>query len=460
MEELIPTIIVVIIFGAMVLRGQRTALEQRYVLFSLVAHLFSVVGSIAVADWGEGGDLVGYLYVGRMLARAIRADFAQFAPRVIGLFFHSDDAMFGDDFAGVGSSTGSMKAISALLMLLVNDSTYAASTLITIPAFFGKLALYRVFRDAYAEQYRPRLLIATMLLPSVVFWSSGLVKEGIAMSTLGWIILGIQEMWRGRVTKGILMIAVPVTILAMIKAYVLFPLLIGAGVWFYRQRAKENPEGVPLLKPIYLIMGILAAIGGVIALGSLFPDYAVEGLAQRTAQFQEVGETLEAGSNYTLGGDGSERSFGGQIAFAPLALATALFRPFVFEAHNAAAAAAALEMLVMLWLLLQTVWSRSFAQTVAEIWDSPMMVFSCVFVVLFGTVVGLATTNLGTLSRYRLPLMPFYAATLLVLHKGRNRVVTGDTLGEGLETSDEEESDRGVSVAARPPRAAALARRP
>jgi hypothetical protein len=36
-------------------------------------------------------------------------------------------------------------------------------------------------------------------------------------------------------------------------------------------------------------------------------------------------------------------------------------------------------------------------------------------VLLFGTGVGLATTNLGTLMRYRMPLIPFFAMLLVAL---------------------------------------------
>ena len=48
---------------------------------------------------------------------------------------------------------------------------------------------------------------------------------------------------------------------------------------------------------------------------------------------------------------------------------------------------------------------------------TPFLVFCLVFVITFGLAVGLASTNLGTLSRYRAPLLPFFAVLLLVLSK-------------------------------------------
>jgi hypothetical protein len=43
-------------------------------------------------------------------------------------------------------------------------------------------------------------------------------------------------------------------------------------------------------------------------------------------------------------------------------------------------------------------------------------------VLLFGMAVGLTTTNLGTLSRYRMPLVPFFAALLVLFMDADKRV--------------------------------------
>jgi hypothetical protein len=51
--------------------------------------------------------------------------------------------------------------------------------------------------------------------------------------------------------------------------------------------------------------------------------------------------------------------------------------------------------------------------------EEPFLVFCVVFVITFGIAVGLTSTNLGTLSRYRSPILPFFAVLLLVL--GRTR---------------------------------------
>jgi hypothetical protein len=57
------------------------------------------------------------------------------------------------------------------------------------------------------------------------------------------------------------------------------------------------------------------------------------------------------------------------------------------------------------------------AGLVQRVRQSPALMFCAVFVMTFGVAVGLSTLNLGTLSRYRIPMMPFFFVLLLVLHR-------------------------------------------
>ena len=58
---------------------------------------------------------------------------------------------------------------------------------------------------------------------------------------------------------------------------------------------------------------------------------------------------------------------------------------------------------------------ESLSKAMARVRNSPVLMFCATFVVTLGIAVGLATTNLGTLSRYRMPLVPFFATLLLLV---------------------------------------------
>lgn len=103
------------------------------------------------------------------------------------------------------------------------------------------------------------------------------------------------------------------------------------------------------------------------------------------------------------------------MAYAPLALFTSLFRPLAFEARNFLMAINAIETTLLIAYAIRFLLRESLAKAAARIRNSPLLMFCLTFVVSLGIAVGLATTNLGTLSRYRMPLVPFFATLLLVI---------------------------------------------
>ena len=105
----------------------------------------------------------------------------------------------------------------------------------------------------------------------------------------------------------------------------------------------------------------------------------------------------------------------GQLAYAPAALLFALFRPTLFEVRNLLILANSVETTLLTLLFLRLILTRNVGDVRRQMTEDPFLVFCVVFVVAFGTAVGLASTNVGTLSRYRAPLLPFFVALLLVL---------------------------------------------
>ena len=114
-------------------------------------------------------------------------------------------------------------------------------------------------------------------------------------------------------------------------------------------------------------------------------------------------------------GNPTQTTLVGQLAFAPLALVTSLFRPFLFEADSFLVAVNALETAAILFLTIRALARRGFGGAWRLISESPMLVFFTLFTLGFGVAVGLTTTNLGALSRYRVPLVPFFWGLVLIL---------------------------------------------
>lgn len=425
MHQVTASIIVLLVGVALAARALRpfTARERWLLSLGFAAHIFAACAQVWITHGYYGkGDMTSYFVTGTAIAEAVRYSPSQFVPELIALLVHRDSAWPFYVF-GAGSSTGTVSAISGLLQVFLGESIYAVCIALSVAAFFGQLALYIVFRELYPACLRSRLVLATMLVPSVVFWSSGILKETVAMAAFGWVILGLHRFVQRRRIVGIGLIVVAGFWIALVKAYILFALGIAAVVWWYWRRSLESSGGRGVvIRPSYLLMGVGVVIGLMVVLGDLFPQYAIEQVGEETARLQRVGARIEGGSNYATS-EGRSQSLLGQLAFAPLALLTALFRPAIFEVNNAMMAINALETTAITVLFVLGLIRRSWSSLLSQLLRSPTLIFAVVFIMTFGVAVGLATTNLGTLSRYRVPLMPFFAVLVLVW------TARGDALG-------------------------------
>lgn len=384
-----------------------------------LAHVFCAGAMIWItANVLGGGDIFAYEANGAAVAELIEGDFRRYLPETLLLIAQGDAHFPFHVFAE--TSTGTMIGLSGLLQYLLFGSFAAASMVISLLAFSGQLAIYFGLRDYFAPHLHRRLQVATLLVPSVVFWSSGMQKEAVALAGLGWVTLGVLKFIRGEMRFFHLAVGIlGILLVAWSKAYILMPLAAGAGIGWYWNRARQSGSSLTA-KPIYFFVGMGIAVAGMVGIGELFPRFALTNIAEEAAHLQEVGQRVTGDSSYMIG-DPTERSLAGQLAFAPVAMLTALFRPLIIEVHNAQALVNALETTAILYLFCYALYRRGVSRFAKLLFSSPALVFCLVFTLICAVGVGLTTTNLGTLSRYRAPLMPFFVTILLMLYPFRSR---------------------------------------
>jgi hypothetical protein len=216
----------------------------------------------------------------------------------------------------------------------------------------------------------------------------------------------------------------------LVKPYILFPLALAGGSWYYWARSLKH--GRVRVRPAHFIVAAVLGVGGIVVLGHYFPEYALDNFTARTSELQQLGR--RGGSAFGSGGEGPT-TLVGQFAYTPAALLTSLFRPFVFEVHNIPSFVNALETTVLTILFARILFTRKLGSIRSQIADNPLLVFCVVFVIAFGIAVGLASSNMGTLSRYRSPLLPFFVVLLLVLGKPLRARPPASTLRGARETA-------------------------
>ena len=117
------------------------------------------------------------------------------------------------------------------------------------------------------------------------------------------------------------------------------------------------------------------------------------------------------GSGYTLGDlDGSWQNM---IKLAPGAVNVTLFRPYLWEVSNPLMALSAIEGLITFIFTLLVLFRVG---TQIPHYVRAEVIFCLVFTIIFAFGVGVSTFNFGTLSRYKIPMLPFYWSALAIIY--------------------------------------------
>jgi len=391
--------------------------ERKWVTVAFLMHVGFACAQVPIAySFYGGSDMFMYFSYGEILARMMERDPIHVVPEVTALLLHQSHRL-PLNIIGAGTATGSMSALAAWSFYILGPSKYASGIAFAMFSLCGKIAMYRVFRANVESDFRWVVAIATLALPSFVFWSSGLIKEAVAVAGFGWALFGIH-LWveEGRAVPGWAFMIGGAIPMLLIKPYILFPLVLAGGSWYYWSRSVKR--GRVRVRPAYLAIAASLGIGGIVLLGQYFPEFAPDTLSSHSIQLQQIGRGVRGGSNFTLSGE-VPTTLAGQLAYAPAALLTSLFRPALFEVRNLLMLANALETTLLTFLFVRMLFTRNVGSVRRQIVNDPFLVFCAVFVIAFGIAVGLTSTNLGTLSRYRSPILPFFAVLLVVLQRPR-----------------------------------------
>jgi hypothetical protein len=179
-----------------------------------------------------------------------------------------------------------------------------------------------------------------------------------------------------------------------------------------------------MLFPFLVSLCVVLCYFAVLKAGEDNPKYSLEMIsktAQVTAYDIRYWTGREAGSGYSLGElDGTWESM---LKLLPQALNVSLFRPYLWEVRNPLMLLSALESITLLMITIYAIFSARLKIFRALL--DPVVLFCLVFSLSFAFAVGISTFNFGTLVRYKIPLLPFYATALVLLlhHVNRERKV-------------------------------------
>lgn len=315
--------------------------------------------------------------------------------------------------------------LAAILDLFTFSSYSATAVLFAVIAFTGGWMFFLTFYKMYPDLHR-WIAFSILFVPTVIFWGSGIFKDTVTLAALGVATYTFHRVFIEKRVKLIscLLFLLSFWVIFSIKKYILLTFLPALLLWWmatYLSKIRSMMLRL-VLAPVTGILAILLSYYAVSKVGEDDQRYNISRLAE-TARITAYdirygwGARMGEGSGYTLGElDGSWQSM---LRLAPQAINISLFRPYVWEVKNPLMLLSALEGLSLLGLTLHLIWRVRWK--IFTYLQKPDIAFCFVFALVFAFAVGVSTFNFGTLSRYKIPMVPYFLLALGIIHAYWNR---------------------------------------
>lgn len=294
---------------------------------------------------------------------------------------------------------------NAFVMLFSGGYIGVHTVVMCFLALVGLTALYKLFALYFVGREK-LLAVAIFLIPSVVFWGSGVLKEGLLFFAIGIGLYNLEKLLSGNKTlMRLIVVLFAFALIFICKMYVLialFPGIIGY-VWIKLTSTKY----------IYLKYFTVIAVCTIAAVNIklvLPKDDFLETLSEKQRDFISLADSMNTGSVIHI--NRLEPTFKSFVLNAPEAFFNTLCRPFIWEAKSPFEIAAAIENLFLLLLIIYAI-----VKLDRQKLFHPLVPFCFTFVLVLFVLSGIATPVVGALVRYKTPGLPFLVVMVLLVSK-------------------------------------------
>ncbi|WP_066406969.1 hypothetical protein [Flavisolibacter tropicus] len=313
----------------------------------------------------------------------------------------------------------SVAAIAAVFGLFTGTTYLPIALFFAFFSFTGVWAMYRTFANLYPKIYK-ELAIAFLFIPSTFVWGSAIFKDTVCMFGLGWLTYTTFRIfiYADFSVKNVTLLILSFFSIFLIKIYILLGFMPALSIWLltiYSSRIQSTA-----LRFLTRIAFIGIAIVGFLFFTRLFAQelqrYSLDNIAktaETTRQWIYYVSGRDEGSAYDLGE--FDPSIGGMIKKFPQAVVVTLFRPFPWEARKVIVFLSAIEAVLFAYFTFKAFRKRGVLNTFKLIAKDPNLLFCLIFSLIFAFAVGISSYNFGSLSRYKIPCLPFYGAFLMII---------------------------------------------
>jgi hypothetical protein len=287
--------------------------------------------------------------------------------------------------------------LMAILNLLTTGHYYINVIFYSFLTLFGPVAVYRVMKDLFPSN-RMAVLIATFLVPSFLYWTSGIHKDGLIFVGFGLIVyhfyFGFKESrWPWYRIAFILLGLLMVLALRNFLIITMIPALVA---WVLSRKLRYPPIYIYLA--VYSLFILFFFTARYMSPRLDFP----QAVTVRQQEFLQ----LRGGSAVDV--DRIEPSVKSFVVNAPQAFSLSVLRPYPADVKHLLSLAAALEINLLLLLFVAfLLWRKK------QTGLTPFILFCLFLSFSLLMMIGYTVNFLGAIVRYRSLVLPFLVVPMV-----------------------------------------------
>jgi len=296
---------------------------------------------------------------------------------------------------------------NAMIRLFSVGNFHIHTLFFTALSMIGFTAIFKSFKSFFRNK-KGALIIVVFLIPSVIFWSSGALKESILIFGMGILIYALKRLTEQKINhKFLILFFLSFILLFFIKFYVLIALLPCIIGYFISVKFQ--------IKQPFIIYSSVVVVFSFLAFNSkeIPPHFDfVDTLITKQKNFMRLAEVTETGSRFEL--TKLEPTFFGIVRAIPEALANCFTRPLINKGNKLVFLPSIIENTLLIALILLSFFSGLKRRVKQTIERKNIFWFCVFFVLILFTIIGLTTPVSGALVRYKIPALPFLGIAMLI----------------------------------------------
>lgn len=314
------------------------------------------------------------------------------------------------------------------VVFLANNSFLISTLLTGLLFFFPVWSFFKALNNICPS---PAIaFFSCFLIPSTIFWVSGMSKDtitfgGLCLFISHAMIYPYEKSWLKKMRSFFFMFLGFVLILN-VKPYVVIGLIPAFFTWKVSSMVKQKVKNVwlkILIFPTVLVMGIYASYFILTLFGESLDKFALDRALETAAVTQQDLKRIEyQGQSFDIGEFKPELE--SILPKIPIATFAGLFYPLPGHVNGAVPNISTLENSFFIALIIYMIYLSILPKGASLISDraKDTLTFFLVFSITFAFIIGLSTSNFGALVRFRAPMLPMFSAFIFVkLYYLRNR---------------------------------------